>query len=140
MPIRDEEGYLKLINSPIGSLHGVGVKRSDAFMRMGIYTVGDLLLHFPRAYQNRGNVRPLSAAIYGESCSYMLTVGTRPRTAILRNRKTVTKFKAFDESGTVNITFFNQNYLKDVFKTGETFRFWGKVNQEKRSLFMSSPS
>jgi ATP-dependent DNA helicase RecG len=140
MPIRDEEGYLKLINSPIGSLHGVGVKRSDAFMRMGIYTVGDLLLHFPRAYQNRGNVRPLSAAIYGENCSYMLTVGTRPRTAILRNRKTVTKFKAFDESNSVDIVFYNQKYKEDCFRVGETHRFWGKVIKKANQLMMSSPS
>lgn len=140
MPLRDEEGYLKLISSPIGTMYGVGVKRSDAFMRMGIYTVGDLLFHFPRAYQNRGNVRLLSQAIWGESCSYMLTVGSRPRSAVLKNRKTLTKFRAFDESGSVEVVYFNQRYVEDRFRVGETHRFWGKVIKKRGALTMSAPS
>ena len=104
MQIFHEEAYRKLNHSEIGTLHGIGVKRAEAFKRLGVYTVGDLLRHFPRAYQNRGNVRLLTEGIEGESCSYLLTVGTQPRTATLKNRKVITKFRAFDESGTVEIT------------------------------------
>ena len=99
MASADLETFLKLMNSDISTLRGVGVKRAEAFSRMGIYTVGDLLDHFPRAYQNRGNIRKLSDAIIGENCSYLLTVGTEPRSATLKNRKVLTKFRAFDESG-----------------------------------------
>lgn len=139
MPEINEEAYLKLINRGISTMHGIGQKRADAFFRIGIYTVGDLLCHFPRAYQNRGNVRPLSDAVFGESCSYMLTIGTRPRTVTLKNRKTITKFKAFDESGSVEINYFNQRYVEDCFRVGETHRFWGKVNKVKGTLTMSAP-
>ena len=59
---------------------------------------------------------------------------------MVRRGMNIMKFKAFDETGTVNITYFNQNYLKDVFTLGSTFRFWGKITQEKRSLYMTSPS
>lgn len=133
------EAYLKLIHSEVSALRGVGAKRAEAFARLGIYTVGDLLRHFPRAYQNRGNVRSLSEAIPGENCSYLLTVGTAPRSAMLKNRKTITKFRAFDESGTVEIVYFNSRYLENTFRIGETHRFWGKVTREKGKLTMSSP-
>ncbi len=139
MPLINEEAYLKLINSSISTMHGIGQKRADAFCRIGVYTIGDLLNHFPRAYQNRGNVRLLSEAVYGENCSYMLTVGCRPRSVTLKNRKVITKFKAFDESGTVEINYFNQRYVEDCFRIGETHRFWGRVNRVKGSLVMSSP-
>ena len=133
------ELFLKLMNSEISSLRGVGVKRAEAFSRMGIYTVGNLIDHFPRAYQNRGNIRKLSDAIIGENCSYLLTVGTEPRSATLKNRKVLTKFRAFDESGTVEITYFNSRYLENAFRVGETHRFWGKVNRVGKRLTMSAP-
>ncbi|MBQ4064520.1 MAG: DEAD/DEAH box helicase, partial [Clostridia bacterium] len=134
-----EEAYLKTVNSDIGTLHGIGAKRSEAFKRLGVYTVSDLTRHFPRAYQNRGNVRLLSEGIEGESCSYLLTIGTQPRSTTLRSRKTITKFRAFDESGTVEITYFNSRYLEDVFRVGETHRFWGKLAKTGKRYIMSAP-
>ena len=134
-----EEAYLKTIHSGIGTLHGIGAKRAEAFQRLGVYTVGDLTRHFPRAYQNRGHVRLLSEGIEGESCSYLLTVGTQPRSTTLRSRKTITKFRAFDESGTVEITYFNCRYLEDVFRVGETHRFWGKLTRVGKRYAMSAP-
>ncbi|MBO5287448.1 MAG: ATP-dependent DNA helicase RecG [Clostridia bacterium] len=129
------------LDTPIGALYGVGPKYEKYFSNNSLYTVRDLLYYFPRAYQNRADVcRLADGALYSEPHSYILTVASDAKVAMIRRGMNILKFKAFDESGTVNITFFNQNYLKDIFKTGATFRFWGKVTQEKRSLFMSSPS
>ncbi len=139
MKIFQEERYRKTVASEISSLPGIGVKRAEAFRRLGVYTVGDLLRHFPRAYQNRGNLRLLSEGVEGESCSYLLTVGTQPRSATLKNRKTITKFRAFDESGTVEIVYFNSRFLESVFTVGETYRFWGKLNRVKSRLTMAVP-
>ena len=129
------------LDTPIGKLYGVGPKYEKYFANNSLNTVRDLLYYFPRAYQNRADVTTLAlGAATDAPHAYILTVASDAKVAMIRRGMNILKFKAFDESGTVNITFFNQNYLKDVFKTGETFRFWGKVNQEKRSLFMSSPS
>lgn len=38
------------IASPITSVKGIGEKTQKAFSKMGVYTVGDILLHFPRDY------------------------------------------------------------------------------------------
>ena len=125
----------------IGSLYGVGPKYEKCFNQNGIYTVGDLLYYFPRAYQNRGDIcRIIDTPFDFMPHSYVLTVATEPRVAMIRRGMNILKFKAFDESGTVNITYFNQNYLKDVFTIGSTFRFWGKITREKRTFSMSSPA
>ena len=113
------EQYKNIISRKIGTLSGIGLKRSEFFSRLGIYTVGDLIRHFPRAYQNRGNVRLLKQAVYGESCSFLLTIGTQPRSAALKNRMTITKFTAFDDSGTVVITYFNSRFVEKEFHVGE---------------------
>ena len=36
--------------SSITNLKGIGEKTKDLFAKMGVYTVGDILLHFPRDY------------------------------------------------------------------------------------------
>ena len=125
----------------IGTLYGIGPKYEKCFNQNGINTVGDLLYYFPRAYQNRGDIcRIIDTPFDFMPHSYVLTVATEPKVAMVRRGMNILKFKAFDDSGTVNITYFNQNYLKDVFTIGTTFRFWGKITREKRTMSMTSPA
>ena len=129
------------LDSSVRELYGVGEKLEKMLFSGGLYTVKDMLYRFPRAYQNRADVKELSdESAHGEYHSYVLTVANEPRVSLIRRGMSLLKFKAFDGSGTINITYFNQNYLRDVFSQGATFRFWGKVTKEKRTLCMNSPS
>ena len=131
------------LDTSLLELNGVGDKHFKHFTKNNLHTVKDLLYYLPRAYQNRGDVKYLNQEeFYDEYHSYILTIGSEPKTVGLNRGRglNLLKFKAFDETGSVNITFFNQNYLKDVFHIGGTFRFWGKVIKEKRTLNLSSPS
>ncbi|MBR7100860.1 MAG: ATP-dependent DNA helicase RecG [Clostridia bacterium] len=128
-------------NDKISILHGVGATYEKRFNENGICTLGDLLYYFPRAYQNRGDVFKISDTPFDlYPHSYILTVGSEPKVAMIKRGMTLLKFKAFDESGSVNITYFNQNYLKDVFKIGSTFRFFGKLSRDKKTPSMTSPA
>ena len=51
------------VSDPVTVLAGVGEKRAAALLHLGIANVGDLLLHFPRGYQNRGNTVTLAEAV-----------------------------------------------------------------------------
>lgn len=129
------------LNSSVKVLYGVGDKLEKSLNAGGLYTIKDMLYHFPRAYQNRADVRDLSdESSYGQYHSYFLTVANEPTTAMIRRGMSLLKFRAFDDTGKVNITYFNQNYLKEVFHTGGTFRFWGKIEKTKRTLSLTSPA
>lgn len=123
----------------ITGLSGIGKKRAEAFARLGIYTVEDLLYHFPRTYQNRGKILPLGTSNDGDTGAFILTVGTRPQTVMLKNRMQLTKFTAFDDTGKCTVVFFNQAFVKDIFHVGEEFRFWGKLSVKKSARELSSP-
>ena len=127
-------------NSPVGKLPGIGASRAAAFARMGILTLYDLIMHFPRAYENRGAIRRLCDGVPGEASAFLLTVGTEPKSVMIRRGMTLTKFRAFDESGAVEIVFFNQNYLRDVFHVGSVFRFYGRLTLSRSGAQLSSPS
>ena len=131
--------------SPISVMRGVGSARERALASLGIHSVRDLLYHIPRGYQCRGNVRSVAEAAdmarRGEDLpvSLLLTVAAEPKYRLIRRGMSVLKFRAFDETGTVEITYFNQNYLRDVFHTGGEFRFFGRIGVEGRTVKMSSP-
>ncbi len=129
------------LDTPIGSLYGVGPKYEQYFNKNGIFTIKDLLYYFPRAYQNRKDVYKIATPVFDNMPhSYVLTVASEPKAAMIRREMNIMKFRAFDDSGSVTVTYFNQNYLKDVFRVGATFRFWGKITAEKRTLSLNSPS
>lgn len=123
----------------VKSLKGVGDTRSKQLEKLGICTVGDLVYFFPRAYEARGNVRSLAESPIDTLCSTILTVGTSVKSTLIKKTLTVSKFRAFDESGTVEIVFFNSPYVKDVFTVGSSFRFYGKLTRSKNRLQMTAP-
>ncbi|MBQ8440346.1 MAG: ATP-dependent DNA helicase RecG [Clostridia bacterium] len=126
-------------DSPVTLLGGVGKVRAAAYAKMGILTLGDLLRHYPRAYENRGDVRLLRDARLDGKSAVILTVATDPKCVRLRSHKSFLKFRAFDESGSCEIIYFNQDYLKSTFPVGSTFRFYGKVERSGNKYSMSSP-
>ncbi len=131
---------MEKLNSPISSLRGIGQARAEAFSRLGIRKVGDLLWHYPRSYENRGAVRTLAEAVPGEKQAFLLTVATAPSAARLRRGMTLLKFRAIDTTGSCEIIYFNQDYLKTAFTVGEEYRFYGKVEKKGQKLTLSSPS
>lgn len=124
----------------VTELKGVGSARANALLRLGIATVGDLIHHFPRAYQNRGDITTAEAARGADGpVALVLTVSAEPSLARLNKGLTMLRFRAFDESGTVQITYFNQPFQKDVFHTGATFRFFGRAETKKGVLSLTNP-
>ena len=125
---------------PVKTISGIGPTRARAFERLGIENTCDLLYHFPRVYENRADVRLLSASDPNEKCSFILTVASEPTVKMIRKGMNILKFRAFDESGICEITCFNQNYLKEIFHIGCGFRFFGKAERIGRRYALSSPA
>ena len=125
--------------SPVTVLPGVGKVRAAHYEKLGIATLGDLIAHYPRAYENRGEIREIADARTDGKSALILTVGTEPKIVRLRSHKTFLKFRAFDDSAICEIVYFNQDYLKSVFRVGAVFRFWGKVEKKGKNYTMSSP-
>lgn len=72
--------------------------------------------------------------------SYVLTVATAVSNSKIKNNMTISKFRAFDDSGSCEIVFFNTPFVKDVFHIGDSFRFYGKAAFNKTNrLSLSNP-
>ena len=124
---------------PVAKLKGIGKVKEAAFEKLGIRTLADLLYHFPTRYENRGVVTALADGKVGMPQSYVLTVATEPKLARLRGSLNVVKFRAFDDSGNVEITYFNQPYMREKFHVGEVCRFYGKLTEKLGRYTLTSP-
>ncbi len=126
-------------DSPISALHGVASARAKALARLNIHTVGDLVRHYPRAYQNRGDIRPVKEVAPDERHAFLLTIATEISTRRIKGNMSLSKMLAFDDSGSVEIVFFNQPYVEGVFHVGDTFRFFGQVTISAKRRQIVSP-
>ena len=125
--------------SDISELNGVGKTRKEQLNKLGIFSIRDLLFHFPRGYENRGDVKFLSTAQADTQVSLILTVASEVKSVMVKRGFTISKFRAFDETGSVEVVFFNASFIKDVFHTGSVFRFFGKLSFSKKSLQLINP-
>ena len=126
-------------DSDVSLLKGVGKTRKEQLNKLGIFTVADLLFHFPRLYENRGDVKTITDSELESTSSLILTVASEVKSVMVKKGFTISKFRAFDETGALEIVFFNASFIKDVFHTGSTFRFYGKLSYSKNKLQMLNP-
>lgn len=135
----------RVLNRPVATLRGVGKSRAASLEKIGIRTINDLLHCWPRAYQDRGNVctvakiREKLEKGLTDPCAAILTVATEPEVRMIRRGMVILKIRAFDDTGSVTITYFNQPYRKGQLTVGTTFRFFGRFTIEHRAVLLTSP-
>lgn len=132
------ENSALLLKKPVQYLKGVGDAKASLFQRLGIFTVGDVITHYPRDYEDRSRLKKLAELQDGEQCSFegiiaSKVVESRPRKGLLLSRVSIR-----DETGLINGVWFNQAYLKNNFITGEKYIFFGTITR-KRTFEVLNP-
>lgn len=120
-------------------LKGVGEARAKALNKLGIHTLEDLIGYFPRGYEDRTQFSPILAAPLEENVCIRALVANTPTLARVRKGMQLVKFRAVDDSGSVEITFFNQIWIKDQIKAGESYIFYGKLSGTLTRRTMTNP-
>ena len=120
-------------------IKGIGEARYAAFSKMGIETVGDLLAFYPRAYEERGKITPLAQALDGEVCALEITVRDTSAVKIVRGKLSVFRTIVEDESGVMELVFFNMPFLAKTLTKGRKFRAYGRMKIGLYGREMVSP-
>ena len=127
------------LNKEVKYIKGVGPNRGELLNKLGIYTLYDLITYYPREYENRGILKKISDVSDGEEVLIKATVQSRLTEARIRKGLTLYKTKVADDTGFMEITWYNQSYLKNQIKPGDTFNFFGKVKEKYNRKEMNSP-
>lgn len=126
-------------NTEIRYLKGIGEKKALAFNKLGIETVRDLVTLFPRRYEDRSEFKPIALTMPDETVCIHAIVADTPHLSRIRRGLEIVKFRAVDESGSVDITYFNQAYIKNQIHQGEAYNFYGKISIHGSKRSMTNP-
>ncbi|HWP80743.1 MAG TPA: ATP-dependent DNA helicase RecG [Candidatus Acidoferrum sp.] len=128
------------MSSDITKLNGVGPARAALLQRLGIESCEDAVRFYPRAYEDRRAVVPIGETALGAACSVCGHVMTVPSHARIRKGMELTRFRIADGTGTADITYFNQPWMKNLVKKGEEYAFYGRVEGDLLRRAMANPA
>lgn len=127
------------LDTPIEALSRVGKQTAARLKRMGITTVRDLLFHFPNRYEDwsaQSNIAHLKPFM---NASLQVTIQEISNRKTPRKRMTLTEALVSDETGSLQVIWFNQPFLVKNLTPGMKLSLSGKVDLQGRSLIMKSP-
>ena len=120
-------------------LKGVGKKRLPLLEKLHIETIDDLLHFFPRRYEDRRKVIPIMAAPFGREVLVSGQVMSKQMAGSPYSRKRLLKVQIEDNTGSLELLFFNGKYLESYFKPGEQMTFFGKITLNNGRRQMAHP-
>ncbi len=128
---------MQQLSDSVQYIKGVGPQRAKLFQRCGIFSISDLFFYFPRRYEDRRYIKPISKVKIGDFETVkgkVITLGIRQT----KGSVSIFQLAVSDGKGIIYATWFNQNYLKKLFKIGDEIIISGKVRFFK-TLQMNSP-
>lgn len=112
-------------------LKGVGETRAKTLAGQGIYSVGDLLRYYPRAYEDWNKLTTVRDAEPDETVCIKAVIAERPTAVRINGGKILVKTAIADGTDYMSIVFFNNKYVKDQLIEDEEYLFFGKVTKDK---------
>lgn len=122
----------------ISNLNGIGPAKEKAFNAMGIFTIKDLLLYYPRDYDDRTNIKKIVQLDIDDHAVVEGIITNVSHRQIRRNLSYI-KVQITDGTSIMYCTWFNQNWLKNKLRINEKYLFFGKVIKNKFAYEFNSP-
>ena len=127
------------LHTPLTALKGVGPAKEKALAKLGLAAVADLLAYFPRDYEDRTLRENIQTLPLEEPVCFAAMVAAPFHTTFIRKGMDLTKGRVVDAAAQVDVTFFNQPYVRSALTPGETYYFYGKLTGTGRRRQMVNP-
>lgn len=133
------------LNAKVTKVPQVGPKSQEKLENLNIHSVKDLLYHFPFRYEDRSKIETIGDILkkdHQDQINRQVTIEatlTDLENIYTRTRKRITKGKAQDETGEIQLIWFNMHYLKRSLRVGETYLMTGKIGTFGREISLIVP-
>ncbi|MCL2814167.1 MAG: ATP-dependent DNA helicase RecG [Oscillospiraceae bacterium] len=145
----EKNSNVSVLSQPVRILKGVGESKAKGLGELGVFTVGDMLWYFPRRYEDRQVVPLEEVELYG---TYAVRLKVSSKISAMNAKGLpMVRFSAIevklDESGMpadnpesrVDIVYFHSEYVKNIFKQGNIYVFYGKITGNLVKFEMANP-
>ena len=128
------EPPVSALEMPVTALAGVGVKVAEQLEQLSIKRIFDLLLHLPRAYEDRSRLLSIAEVAHGQSA---LITGRVVHVDAKRSGMTVV---VDDDTGTMSLRFFKvYRGLAQTMSLGTRLQLFGEVKVSRYGKQMHHP-
>ena len=127
------------LSDPITILKGIGPTKAKQFENLNIFTLRDLICHFPRGYEDRTKLVTIDKLEVDTSACFKATVMNHPRTNHIRKGLDITKVQVADHTARLSVTFFNNKYAAEQLQYGREYIFYGAVSGDFIGYNMTNP-
>ena len=128
------------LTDPVTILKGVGPTKAKQFAQLNIHTLGDLICHFPRVYEDRTKLVPIEKLEADVPACFKAMVMNTPKTAHIRKGLDITRVQVADTTGRLNLTFFNSKFVSEQLHYGKEYIFYGAVSGDFIGYNMTNPA
>ena len=127
------------LSDPVTILKGVGPTKAKQLAALNIFTLRDLICHFPRGYEDRTKLVSIEKLEVDKPACFKAMVMNTPRTSHVRKGLDITKVQVADHTARLTLTFFNQKFTAEQLRYGEEYIFYGAVSGDFIGYNMTSP-
>ena len=127
------------LSDPVTILKGVGQVRAKQLAQLNIVTLGDLICHFPRGYEDRTRLVPIEKLEADRPACFRAMVMNTPRTSHIRKGLDLTKVQVADSTARLNLTFFNNRFAAEQLQYGKEYIFYGAPSGDFVGYSMTNP-
>lgn len=126
------------MGTSISSLKGIGTKTANLYAKLGIGTVEELLTYYPRDYDIYKEPVAIGTVSEGGICAVEGMVIRTPENKEVRNLQIITT-AIRDESGILDLIWYNMSFLVKTLRPGSRYVFRGKVRKKNGRFVMEHP-
>ena len=127
------------LTDPITILKGIGPTMAKRFAALNIYTLGDLICHFPRGYEDRTKLLPIEKMEVDVPACFKAMVMNTPRTTHIRKGLDLTRVQVADHTARLTLTFFNNKFAAEQLQYGREYIFYGTLTGDFVGYNMTNP-
>ena len=128
------------LSDPVTILKGVGPARAKQLQALNIFTLEDLICHFPRGYEDRTQLVTIDKLQVDVPACFRAMVMNTPRTTHVRKGLDITKVQVADHTARLNLTFFNSRFVSENLHYGQEYIFYGAVSGDFIGYNMTNPA
>lgn len=115
------------------------VNQKKALKRLGLFSVADLLYHFPVRYSDVSTVMKIADLMVGENATVYGKVSNLKTKKGFHSKIPMAEGMIEDISGKIKIIWFNQAYLAKMLHEGDVVKLTGKVTESKSGIYLANP-
>lgn len=134
-----EEVKINILKKPVEHIKGVGKSRAALLNKLGIFTIEDLITYYPRNYEDRSQIKKISELEDGEMTGFKGVIASTVVESRPRRGLTIQKVLIKEENTSITAVWFNQSFLKNVFRIGEKYIFFGKISRNYSAITVQNP-